>query len=109
MKKLALLCVSVALLLSLSACGKKSPIQEATETNKTQAKEIESVLDNQGITYGIVNRAKSNKPKITIPDNCEVFNVIDNDGKNYFLVLNQDKKVVMILDSESKILYTESN
>lgn len=104
MKKWISMIVCAILLFSFSACGGKNPIQEATGATKEQSQAIEAELKTVGIDYEIVNEAKHNKPETPIPDSYKLYNVIDKDGKNYFMALDGNMQVGLLLDSEEKVL-----
>ena len=103
MKKIAILLACIVLF--LTGCGSKSELAEATGANSKQDIAITEILESVGITYGLVNEANHNKPTIEIDKNLKVYNVIDKDGINYFLVLSEELEVVAILDKDSNVLY----
>ena len=100
MQKIKLLLVITILALSLCACGQKSAIQQATGADARQNKAIEDVLEGAGVSYEMINEANHNRPQTPIPENCRVYNLIDADGRNYFMVLNENNEVVALMDSE---------
>lgn len=104
MKKISKIIVAVALCIMLVACGSKSAIQEATGANAAQNAAITENLEAAGIDYEMINAAVHNKPNVLLEDEWSIYNVIDREGVNYFLVLNSKHEVVAILSSEAAII-----
>lgn len=100
MKKLVVLCLSALLVFSLAACGQKSAVQQATGATAEQSRAIENELEDAGIDYETINEATIDMPETTFPVGHKIYSVVDRDGKEYFLVLDEDLQVVALLDGE---------
>ena len=96
----------MALLLVMTACGQQSALQKAAGVSAEQNREIEGVLESAGIEYEMVNEARHNRPQTDIPDGCAVFNLIDSEANNYFLVLDENGDAVLLLDSDEIVLWS---
>ena len=105
MKKRLFLCVILAFVLGFTACGQKSAIQEATGASAKQNRAIEDILEDAGVSYEMINEANHNKPVTFIPEEHKIYNLIDKDANNYFLVLNKNFEVVIIMDSDENVLW----
>lgn len=104
MTKWQLFTATLLLVICLCGCGQQSALQEATGANAVQGRAIDEVLTQQGIAYELVNEANYNRPATPIPADCTVYNLIDADGNNYFMVLNSEKKVVTLLNSDETVI-----
>jgi len=107
MRKIKILFIIALLVITLAACGQKSAIQSATGASAQQNRTIEDALDSAGITYEMINEANHNRPDTDIPEGYKVYNLIDKDGKNYFMVLNNNFEVVVLMDSDENIIWGE--
>ncbi len=107
MKKISMILFSILLCFSLVACGEKSAMQEATGASAKQAQIIDATIEDAGISYAMVNKANHNQPEATLfsDDNGNVYNLIDKDGNSYFLILDKNFTVMLILDNTGFALY----
>jgi len=105
MQKIRIFLAVMVLVLSLCACGQKSAIQQATGADAKQNRAIEDIIEEAGIAYEMINEARHNRPETPMPENCEVYNLIDANGKSYFMVLNENHEVVVLMDSEENLLW----
>lgn len=104
MKKIVWVILIVAIV-TLASCAPKSALQEATGANSKQEAAIVDTLESLDIKYYIVAEANHNKPMISIPENLKVYNVLDSEAMNHFLVLDDELAVVAVLDGDSNIIY----
>ena len=105
MSKIKLLLITIMLVLSLCACGQKSAIQQATGADAKQNRAIDDTLESAGISYEMINEAIHNRPQTEIPEDFKVYNLVDSNGENYFMVLNGDFEVVALLDNDEGLIY----
>ena len=88
-----------------TACEQKSAIQNVTGVSSQQNRIIEDVLTSIGIDYKMVNEANHNKPSTVILEKYRIYNLIDKDAKNYFMVLNENFEVVILMDHDENIVW----
>lgn len=104
MKKIGLIFLSALVCFSLVACGEKSAMQEATGASSKQVQQIDTAIQNAGISYEMVNEANHNRPDVSLPENSKVYNLLDKNGNNYFLVLDDNFAVISILNADGTTL-----
>ena len=91
---------------ALTACAApKTKLQEATGVTAAQAQAIEDILSEAGISYTIINEARHNRPETALPEGCTVYNLIDAEAMNYFLVLDENGEAVLLLDNGESIVW----
>ncbi|MDL2324908.1 hypothetical protein LJC61_07155 [Ruminococcaceae bacterium OttesenSCG-928-A16] len=105
MRKLPLLLLSLIVAVLVAACSRQSALRQATGVTANQESAIMGALEENGVEFELINEANHNKPNITLPQGYTIYNLIDKNGNNHFLVLTASKDFAALLDSNGTLMH----